>query len=111
LFRFHEVGPLVGTRTRGGLVGTWHTPPLLDGGSFVAPRGGFLDADGNWAVEAEGVPPDIEVRNDPALVIAGGDPQLERAVAEALRLLDDRVAPLATEPPPPVRYRRPGGGR
>ena len=111
LFRFHEVGPLVGTRTWGGLVGTWDTPPLLDGGSFVAPRGGFLDADGNWAVEAVGVPPDIEVRNDPAPVIAGGDPQLERAVTEALRLLEDRVAPLATEPPPPVRYRRPGGGR
>jgi tricorn protease len=110
LFRFHEVGPLVGTRTWGGLVGTWDTPPLLDGGSFVAPRGGFIDADGNWAVEAEGVAPDIEVRNDPALVIAGGDPQLERAVAEALRLLEDRVAPLATEPAPPVRYRRPGGG-
>ncbi|MGI9626236.1 MAG: S41 family peptidase, partial [Longimicrobiales bacterium] len=111
LFRFHEVGPLVGTRTWGGLVGTWDTPPLLDGGSFVAPRGGFLDVDGNWAVEAEGVPPDIEVRNDPAPVIEGGDPQLERAVAEALRLLEDRVAPLATEPAPPVRYRRPGGGR
>ncbi len=111
LFRFHEVGPLVGTKTWGGLVGTWDTPPLLDGGSFVAPRGGFIDADGNWAVEAEGVAPDIEVRNDPAAVIAGGDPQLERAVAEALRLLEDRVAPIPTEPAPPVRYRRPGGGR
>ncbi|MBT8403538.1 MAG: PDZ domain-containing protein, partial [Gemmatimonadetes bacterium] len=110
LFRFHEVGPLVGTRTWGGLVGTWDTPPLLDGGSFVAPRGGFLDADGNWAVEAEGVAPDIEVRNEPADVIAGRDPQLEAAVAEGLRLLETRVAPLATEPAPPVRYRRPGGG-
>ena len=111
LFRFHEVGPLVGMRTWGGLVGTWDTPPLLDGGSFVAPRGGFIDADGNWAVEAEGVAPDIEVRNDPAAVIAGGDPQLEAAIAEALRLLETRVAPLTTEPAPPVRYRRPAGGR
>jgi len=110
LFRFRGVGPLVGTRTWGGLVGTWDTPPLLDGGSFVAPRGGFIDADGNWAVEAEGVAPDIEVRNDPAAVIAGGDPQLEAAIAEALRLLETRVAPLVVEPAPPVRYRRPGGG-
>ena len=112
LFRFHEVGPLVGTKTWGGLVGTWDTPPLIDGGGFVAPRGGFFDVNGEWAVEAEGVAPDIEVRNDPAPVIDGGDPQLEAAVAEALRLLDagGRVT-FEDEPPPPVRYRRPGGER
>jgi len=108
LFRLKEVGPLVGTRTWGGLVGTWDTPPLLDGGRYVAPRGGFIDANGQWAVEAEGVPPDIEVRNDPRPVIEGGDPQLEAAVAEALRLLETQsVDLLATEPPPPIRWRRP----
>ncbi len=116
LFRFKGVGPLVGTTTWGGLVGTWDTPPLLDGGRFVAPRGGFFDVDGEWAVEATGVAPDIEVRNDPAPVIAGGDPQLEAAVAEALRLLDTEAVTLKSEPPPPVRYRRPAprpgtGGR
>lgn len=110
LFRFKEVGPLVGTKTWGGLVGTWDTPPLIDGGGFVAPRGGFIDADGNWAVEAEGVAPDIEVHNDPAPVIAGRDPQLEAAIEEALRLLDTRPDVLQTEPAPPVRWRRPGGG-
>ena len=111
LFRFRGVGPLVGTKTWGGLVGTWDTPPLIDGGGFVAPRGGFFDVNGEWAVEAEGVAPDIEVRNDPAPVIAGGDPQLEAAVMEALRLLDSggRVT-FEAEPPPPVRWRRPGGG-
>jgi len=108
LFRLKEVGPLVGTKTWGGLVGTWDTPPLLDGGRYVAPRGGFIDANGQWAVEGEGVPPDIEVRNDPRPVIEGGDPQLEAAVAEALRLLEtQKVDLLATEPPPPVRWRRP----
>ena len=109
LFRFRGIGPLVGTKTWGGLVGTWDTPPLIDGGGFVAPRGGFFDVNGEWAVEAEGVAPDIEVRNDPAPVIAGGDPQLEAAVREALRLLDNggRVI-LEDEPPPPVRWRRPG---
>ena len=110
LFRFHDVGPLVGTKTWGGLVGTWDTPPLIDGGRFVAPRGGFFDVNGEWAVEAEGVAPDIEVRNDPAPVIAGGDPQLEAAVLEALRLLENGgKVTFAEEPPPPVRWRRPGG--
>ena len=110
LFRFHEVGPLVGTKTWGGLVGTWDTPPLIDGGRFVAPRGGFFDVNGEWAVEAEGVAPDIEVRNDPAPVIAGDDPQLEAAVLEALRLLENGgKVTFAEEPPPPVRWRRPGG--
>ena len=107
LFRFKGVGPLVGTKTWGGLVGTWDTPPLIDGGGFVAPRGGFFDVNGEWAVEAEGVAPDIEVRNDPAPVIAGGDPQLEAAVREALRLLETQKVTFAEEPPPPVRWRRP----
>jgi tricorn protease len=110
LFRFHEVGPLVGTRTWGGLVHTADTPPLIDGGRFVAPRGAFYDVDGSWAIEGEGVAPDIEVHQDPAAVIAGRDPQLEAAVAEALRLLETRAVQLVPEPAPPVRYRRPGGG-
>jgi tricorn protease len=111
LFRVKAIGPLVGTRTWGGLVGTWDTPPLLDGGRFVAPRGGFFDVDGQWAVEGEGIPPDIEVRNDPAPVIAGRDPQLEAAVREALRLLETDAIELKPEPPAPVRWRRPDGPR
>ena len=107
LFRFKEIGPLVGTRTWGGLVGTWDTPPLLDGGRYVAPRGGFFDVNGEWAVEGVGVAPDIEVRNNPAEVIAGGDPQLEAAVAEALRLLEASPVELKPEPPAPQRWRRP----
>lgn len=108
LFRRQGVGPLIGTRTWGGLVGTWDTPPFVDGGRMVAPRGGFFDVDGEWAVEAEGVPPDIEVRQTPAAVIAGRDPQLERAVQEALRLLETQAVELKPEPAPPVRWRRPG---
>lgn len=107
LFRDYGIGPLIGTLTWGGLVGTWDTPPLMDGGRFVAPRGGFIDADGNWAVEGEGVAPDIEVWNHPAEVIAGGDPQLERAVHEALRLLETERVEFKPEPPAPIRYRRP----
>jgi tricorn protease len=109
LFRFRGVGPLVGTRTWGGLVGTWDTPPLLDGGSFVAPRGGFFDVNGEWAIEADGIAPDIEVMNTPKEVAEGRDPQLEAAVAEALRLLETEGVELMAEPAAPVRYRRPGG--
>ncbi len=107
MFRFMGLGPLVGTRTWGGLVGTWDTPPLIDGGTMIAPRGGFFDLDGKWAVENEGVAPDIEVEMTPKDVIAGRDPQLERAVEEALRLLRENPVVRQSEPPPPIRARRP----
>ncbi|MDZ7772346.1 MAG: PDZ domain-containing protein [Balneolaceae bacterium] len=106
MFRDQEIGPLVGTRTWGGLVGTWDTPSFIDGGGMVAPRGGFIDAQGEWAVEGEGIAPDITVRQEPARVIAGEDPQLERAVQEALRLLQTEDVVLKKEPPPPVKWRR-----
>jgi tricorn protease len=76
---------------------------------MIAPRGGFFTRDGKWAVENEGVGPDIEVENWPKDVIAGGDPQLERAVQEGLRLL--KTAPpdrRTTEPAPPTWGKRPG---
>lgn len=107
LFRQMGIGPLVGTKTWGGLVGTWDTPPFVDGGRMVAPRGGFFDLSGNWAVEGEGVAPDIEVEQTPREVIAGHDPQLETAVAVALRLLEENPVRLMPEPAPPIRWRRP----
>ena len=109
MFRRRKIGPLVGTRTWGGLVHTADTPPFIDGGTMIAPRGGFFTRDGTWAVENEGVGPDIEVENWPKDVIAGGDPQLERAVQEGLRLL--KAAPpnrRTTEPAPPTWGKRPG---
>ena len=113
LFHFKQIGPLVGKKTWGGLVHTADTPPLIDGGRFVAPRGGFFNVDGEWDVEGLGVAPDIDVMNDPKSVAAGHDPQLEAAVAEALRLLEANPVQLKAEPPAPNRYRRPnrrGGG-
>jgi tricorn protease len=106
MFKRRKIGPLVGKRTWGGLVGTWDTPALIDGGTMIAPRGGFFDRDGKWAVENEGVGPDIDVENTPKEVIAGGDPQLERAVQEALRLLPNAPKRMMTEPAPPVWGRR-----
>lgn len=107
MFRKMEIGPMVGTTTWGGLVGIWDTPSFIDGGRMMAPRGGFFDTDGNWAVEAEGVAPDIRVLQVPSSVIEGRDPQLERAVQEALRLLETENIELKPEPAPPFRYRRP----
>ncbi|MGE5519144.1 MAG: S41 family peptidase, partial [Candidatus Dadabacteria bacterium] len=107
MFHKSKIGPLVGTRTWGGLVGIWDTPGFIDGGRMTAPRGGFYDTEGQWAVEGTGVAPDIEVLQDPKAFIEGKDPQLEAAVKEALRLLATEGVELKKEPAPPVRYRRP----
>ena len=76
VFKMMRIGPLIGKRTWGGLVGIWDVPSLVDGGGITAPRGGFFDLDGKWAVENEGIPPDIEVEQTPRLVLQGHDPQL-----------------------------------
>ncbi len=107
MFKRRKVGPLVGKRTWGGLVHTADTPGFVDGGSMIAPRGGFFTRDGKWAVENEGVGPDIDVENTPKEVIAGGDPQLERAVQEAMRLLKEKpLDRLTKEPPSPTWGKR-----
>ncbi len=74
---------------------------------MVAPRGGFYDVNGEWAVEGVGISPDILVEQTPKDVIEGRDPQLERAVKEALdRMAIDGIE-LKPEPAPPIRYFRP----
>ncbi len=100
MFHYRKIGLLVGKRTWGGLVHTADTPPFVDGGSMIAPRGGFFARDNRWAVENEGVAPDVDVENWPKEVIAGGDPQLERAVTEAMRMLKERPVDRATKEPP-----------
>jgi tricorn protease len=103
MFQHRKVGLLVGKRTWGGLVHTADTPPFIDGGSMIAPRGGFFTREGKWAVENEGTTPDVDVENWPKDVIGGHDPQLERAVQEAMRMLKEKpVTRLSTEPPPPT---------
>jgi len=107
MFKRRKVGVLVGKRTWGGLVHTADTPAFVDGGSMIAPRGGFFTRDGRWAVENEGVAPDIDVENFPKDVIGGHDPQLERAVQEALRMLKEKpVDRAAKEPPLPTWGKR-----
>ena len=110
MFRQMEIGPLIGTKTWGGLVGTWDTPRFIDNGRMVAPRGGFYNVDGEWDVEGLGVAPDILVEQSPKLVIDGKDPQLEKAIQTALELLKTKGVILKSEPPAPIRYKRPLSG-
>jgi tricorn protease len=95
LFRRYEVGPLVGTRTWGGLVGIGGYPALMDGGTITAPRLALWSFEGEYEVENQGVAPDIEVEVDPALWRQGRDAQLERAVQLLLEELErnPHVAP------------------
>ena len=98
LFKQAGLGPLIGTRTWGGLIGISGVPGLIDGGGVTVPSFGFYDENGDWLIEGHGVEPDIEVVDDPALTLKGGDPQLDRAIEEVLRRLEERT-PLAKRPP------------
>ena len=104
-YRFREagLGPLIGKRSWGGVIGITSHGPLLDGGSVNVPQFGTNGADGSWVVENVGVEPDIEVENDPRSVIAGRDPQLERAVEEVLRMMREDPKSLPERPAPPVK--------
>lgn len=98
MFRQDGVGPLVGTRTWGGLVGIYNYPPLMDGGGVTSPRVAIYGLHGQWEVENHGVAPDIEVENDPASVAAGRDPQLERAVQVTLEALKQHPVTVPDHP-------------
>jgi tricorn protease len=108
MFREAKIGPMIGTRTWGGLVGIWDGQQFVDGGSITNPRGGFINLKGEWDVENVGVAPDIEVEITPRDAAAGRDPQLERGVQEALKLLEAAPRRTLKEPAPPVRVQRPG---
>jgi tricorn protease len=98
-FRKAGIGPLVGKRTWGGLVGIGGYPPLMDGGMVMAPRMAIYGLKGEWEVENIGIAPDIEVEYDPILVREGHDPQLEKAVQVVLELLGKNPLPDIKKPP------------
>jgi tricorn protease len=104
MFRKFQLGPLVGKRTWGGLVGILGFPVLLDGGSVTAPNLAFWNENG-YRIENEGVAPDVEVEQTPKDVIAGRDPQLERAIEIVLRQLEQTPPQTPERPPYPVRVR------
>lgn len=97
-FREAKLGPLVGKRTWGGLVGIGGIPTLMDGGQVTSPSFGFFNPDGQWDVENHGVPPDFEVDMDPKPVSEGHDPQLEKAVSLALDELAKHPVPVPHKP-------------
>jgi len=103
MFREAGLGPLIGRRSWGGVVGINNTGPLIDGGTIYVPLSGLASAKGQWVIEGYGVDPDIEVENDVAAVLAGKDPQLERAVAEVMKQLQGRSVGLPPMPPAPVK--------
>jgi tricorn protease len=105
MFRKFKVGTIVGRRTWGGLVGVLGFPVLMDGGTVTAPNLAIWTPDKGWIVENEGVPPDIEVEQTPADVIAGRDPQLEKAIQVALDELRKHPAAQPKRPAYPVKTR------
>ena len=104
MFNKLKMGPLVGKRTWGGLVGVLGFPVLMDGGQVTAPNLAIWTEDG-FIVENVGVPPDVEVEQTPADVIAGRDPQLEKAIEIALQQLEANPPKKLTRPPFPIRAR------
>ncbi len=107
MFRKTGIGPLVGKRTWGGLVGHYTNPAdLLDGGFTGVPNLAFYTLDGKWDVENHGVPPDYDVEMDPKAVREGHDPQLEKAVEVVTELLKKNPTPTYKRPPYPNYQRR-----
>jgi len=108
LFRHHGMGPLIGTRTWGGLVGISGNPGFVDGGNISVPTFGFYKLDSTWGVEGHGVDPDIEVIDDPGvmkggLAAGGRDPQLEKAVEVLMQQVKDKPFRKPARPAAPDR--------
>ena len=103
MFREAGLGPLIGKRSWGGVVGIGNRGTLIDGGTIFVPESAFASAKGEWIIEGYGVDPDIEVENDPKSVLAGRDPQLERAVAEVMKKLKEKPVKLPPRPAAPVK--------
>jgi len=101
-FREAGLGPLIGTRTWGGLIGISGAPALTDGGGVTVPTFRMYDPKGQWFAEGHGVDPDIAVDDDPAQLAAGNDPQLARAIKE----VTDRAAKAPKAPARPAYEKR-----
>jgi len=102
-FRQAKLGQLIGMRTWGGLVGIGGNPSLIDGTMVTVPRFAFYKLNSTWAVEGHGVDPDIEVIDDPALMVNGGDPQLDKAIEVMLTEIEQNPYVPPKRPPYPDR--------
>ena len=97
-FKKAELGPLVGARTWGGLIGVSGAPALVDGGTVTVPTFRMYNPDGSWFAEGHGVAPDIEVKENPTLLAKGIDPQLEKAIEDVMRQMKEK-GPLHPKEP------------
>jgi len=102
LFRRNGLGPLIGKRTWGGLIGIGGYPTLMDGGSVTAPHFAFYSPEGKFGIENEGVAPDIEVDLEPKAWREGKDTQLDKAIAEVMAALAKNPPVKVKRPPYPV---------
>lgn len=102
-FKTAGLGPLIGTRTWGGLIGITGGPALVDGGGITCPTFGIYSTKGEWIIEGHGVDPDIAVVDDPALMAKGHDPQLERAIDEVMKALKKNAPVEVKKPKYPLR--------
>ena len=100
-FRKAAIGPLIGKKTWGGLVGIGGYPELIDGGRVTAPRAAIYGLNGEWEVENHGVAPDVEVDLDPAAFRQGHDAQLEKAIEVVMQQLKEHPLPEIKRPPYP----------
>jgi tricorn protease len=103
MFKRAGLGPLIGKRSWGGVIGITDRGTLIDGGTVNVPEFGNADASGKWDVENHGVDPDIVVENDPKSIIEGRDPQLERGVEEVLKRMKENPKKLPSRPADPVK--------
>ena len=100
-FRKTGIGPLVGKKTWGGLVGIGGYPELIDGGRVTAPRAAIYGLNGEWEVENHGIAPDVEVDLEPAAWRQGHDAQLEKAIEVVMQQLKEHPLPEIKRPPYP----------
>ncbi len=103
MFREAGLGPLIGQRTWGGVIGITDHGPVLDGGSVFVPQFGYANASGQYDVEGTGVAPDIPVENGPVDLLEGRDPQLERGIAEVMGRIRSEPPRIPPRPADPVR--------
>ena len=105
-FRKSGLGPLIGTRTHGGLIGIGGNPGFVDGGYVTAPTYAFYNLDGEWDVEGRGVDPDYEVPDLPANLNDSDDQQLDKAIEVIMELLESTPS---QKPERPLYQDRSGG--
>ena len=98
-FKKYKLGPVIGTRTWGGVRGIRGYIPLMDGGYVTRPEFSMYGLDSQWLIENHGVEPDIVLDNLPDQVVAGHDPQLEKAIQVVMKEIQERPMKLPPRPP------------